>query len=505
MIDTTAAGVWAKLDGARTSLMKRVERYAALTLPKICLPPGFDQMATDQAHDYQSIGAQAVNHVTNKIMLALFAPSRPFFKLQPGKKTKKELDGAGIDEKQIAAILSKAEREAISTLDARGQRPRLYQMIRHLVVAGNVLLCGLDTEKLRVMGMRYFCVKRCADGRLHTLVIKERVKFDELDPAAAAEYKGAVGDAEVDHYRLIQLSTTGDYTMTQWINTQQLSEKFNGKWPEAKLPYRVLTWDLGDEADYATSLVEEYIGDFESMSVLSENVVNGAVLGTEFRWMVNPTGMTSATDLNNSQNGDALPGKKEDVDQVGGGNPQSVEMARELLKDFEQRISRGFLLNSAVTRDAERVTAEEIRMTAMELETAYGGVYSALAVTIQTPLAYWLLMAVDKDIQSKDLQVVIITGLDALSRSGDLENLRLALQDLAMMSQLPPDLQARLDMKLIAEFIGNGRGVDLAGFMLSEDKVKENMAQAAHGRVAEASATAAGEAQAQANAQPPAQ
>src|SRR5690606_39318157 len=103
-----------------------------------------------------------------------------------------------------------------------------------------------------------------------------------------------------------------------------------------------------------------------------------------------------------------------------------------------------FRSNSAMTRDAERVTAEEIRMTAMELETSFGGTYTALAGNFQTPLANWLLEKVDTKIDGKDFRVVVITGLDALSRNGELENLRLVFEDLAALQAAPEALLQRL-------------------------------------------------------------
>lgn len=500
----SASQCWQLLDGIKTTLMNRVERYASLTIPKICLPSGLVAEDTDQTHDYQSIGAQGTNHLTNKIMLALFAPSRPFFRVSAGAATDKELKAAGLDKQTIAPIFAQMERDAVAALDERGQRPKLYALIRHLIVAGNVLL-HLSKKELRVIALRNFCVKRDIRGRVHTLVVKESLKYDELDEDVRATIIGKyVDDSVVDHYRVIKRQPNGDYTMTQWVNEFQLPPKFNGKWSEENLPWRVLTWDLDDASDYATGLIEEYCGDLEAMSVLSESVVDGSVLGAEFRWLVNPTGQTSADDLNKSQNGDALPGLPTDVAPTSGGNPQAIEVALRVLQGYEKRISLGFLLQSGVTRDAERVTAEEIRQTAMELETSFGGVYSTLAQIIQKPIAMWLLSDISgQDIKGTDLKVSVITGLDALSRNGDLENLRAALADLGNTMNLPEPLLARIKFPALAKFVGDGRGIDLTPFLMSEEEYVSAQQAAAQNRVEEAGATAATEAQGAADAQPP--
>lgn len=268
--------------------------------------------------------------------------------------------------------------------------------------------------------------------------------------------------------------------MTQWIDEQRLPQEYNGRWPADKLPYQAITWDIADDADYGTGLVEEYVGDFEALSVLSESVVDGSVLGCEYRWMANPNGVTSVEDVKNSKNGDVLPGMEQDLQPVQGGNPMAIKQASDTLDKYERRVSRGFLMGSAVIRDAERVTQEEVRLTATELETAYGGTYSTLANSVQKPVARWLFEAIDLKLDGADLDVTIITGLDALSRNGDLENFRAAMADMAAVTSVPPELAARMKWEEVAAFVGQGRGIDLSSFILSDaeygQKVQEQQA-----------------------------
>ena len=498
----SAGAVWSRLEGIKQPLLTRVERYAALTIPKVCLPDGFNPESMDQTHDYQSLGAQAVNHVVNKLAVAMFAPSRPFFRVAEGKATKAKAAESGISETDLQAILSAMERASAVMLDKLGQRPKLYQALRHLVVTGNVLMI-LDKGHIRIMGLRYFCVKRTHEGKVHTLVTRERMRFDELDPGIqalwATKYKK---EDMVNHYRLIKRLPNGSYYMCQYVDEQKLPEKYEGRWSEAKMPYRVLTWDLADESDYATGLVEEYAGDFESLSVMAEAIVTGAVVGTEFRWAANPNGMTSVDDLQESRNGDTIPGNPKDIGAITVDVAKGLEIAMKVSNGYEQRISRGFLLTSAVTRDAERVTAEEVRITAMELEGSFGGTYSSLAPSMQTPMAYWMLASADTPIIGSDLDVVIITGLDALSRNGDLDNLRMALSDLASFAQAPEALIQRIKWDDLAEFIGQGRGVDLKRFIMNSTEFAQVQKQLAAQQQAQEVATAGGVASAEAAAQP---
>lgn len=490
-----ASQLWTALDGKRQAFLTRMERCAAMTIPTLLLPTGHNHESDDVTHDYQSIGAQATNHIVNKLMLSLFAPSRPFAKLQTGPKTKKQLAASKISQIDLDEILASGEREAVKQLDSLAQRPKLYLLLRHLVITGNGLLV-LGKDKMRVMGLRTWCVKRNVNGDVQDLVIKERILFDELEDAITSlpNLQRYTGETEVDHYKWIKRVAGGRYTMTQWINETRLPPQFNGRWTEEALPYRVITWNLSDEANYGTGLVEDYRGDLEALSALSESVVDGAILGTEFRWGVNPTGMTSVDDLKDSVNGDTLPASKDDITIINAGTGDGVKTADAIATKYEQRVARGFLLASAVIRDAERVTTEEVRLTANELETAYGGVYSTLASSLQLPVARWLFSSIDLNLGGSDIKVTILTGLDALSRSGDLDNFRMALGDLAQMAALPPAMVARMKWTPITAFIGQGRGVDLKPFFMNDQEAADAEAQAAANRVEESAATAGGEA-----------
>ena len=485
----SAEEAWSALHSLRSSLLLRCERYAALTIVKVMLPDGVDLMSMEQSTDYQSIGARCVNHLTNKFMATMFSPSRPFFRAGAGRATQADLKKLNMDESDLAQGLGKIEREAVALLDRRGQRPKLYQIMRNLIVTGNALLCE-EGDELRAMGLKYYVVKRNCLGKVITLVIKEEVLFDELDHKAQTELAGMHNpDSKVCHYRWIQWDNDKKkYEMTQWVNTTKLGPAFESRWSSEDMPYHALAWDLTDEADYGTGLVEEYIGALEACSAMAEGVVDGAVAGTEMRWLVNPTGMTSAGDFNKSRNGDALPGRPEDIDSVTVGNAQSITVADTVLTRYEQQLSQGFLLFSGTVRNAERVTAEEIRQQAQELESAYGGVYSMLGRMLQGPVARWLIRGIDKELLKSDLTYTVITGLDALSRGSDLENLRLALTDLANLSALPPDLVGRFQYEKLVDFVGNGRGIDLRSLMKSEDEYKAWLDQQAQQRVAEQAA-----------------
>jgi hypothetical protein len=100
-------------------------------------------------------------------------------------------------------------------------------------------------------------------------------------------------------------------------------------------------------------------------------------------------------------------------------------------------------------------------------------------------------------VRGTDLEVVVLTGLEALTRNAALEKLRAALTDLALFEQLPPQLTARFDFAAIATFVGNGRGIDLKPFLKSEEQVRAEQQQAMNDQVTTEAGVAAGQAAAQ--------
>jgi hypothetical protein len=395
-----------------------------------------------------------------------------------------------MDESVLAKALGNIEREASAELDKTGQRYKLYQAVRSLIITGNILL-HLEDDQIRVMSIKYYTLKRDIHGQVMEIVIKECLPFDQLDEEVKAKVVPRHDDTEVDYYRWIKRTPTG-YTMTQWVDTEELGEKFASKWTFDDFPYYPIAWDLADEADYGTGLVEDYNGAFEALSTMSESVVDGAVLNSEIRFLVNPTGQMSPEDLNQSRNGDALPGREGDVATVTAGNFQALQVASNIRDNYVKEVSQAFLLFSNTVRNAERVTAEEIRQLAQELETAFGGVYSALGIQLQKPVAKWLINRVDNEILKKGIEFVIITGLEALSRDGDLQALRGALNDLGLVSQLPPELQGRLKFNALADSIGNGWGIDLTPYLKSDEEYKQYLDEQAQREAATQAAIAAG-------------
>lgn len=501
---------WEVLNALKNTVVRRAERYASWTIPSICPPDGFTEQ-TELQMDYQSVGAECVNSLSNRLVLNLFAPSRPFMRFDVPKDI---LDKLNVDPAMLQDFLSSAERNCVKLLDQMSSRPRLYESIKHLIVTGNCLVqLGEDkTTPIRAIPLKKYCVKRSMSGKVVVIVIKECLKFDELDSKmqqmlreqAPHKYTGESYKIECEWYTEICLQDDGRYAVRTSVDDYMVQGgQYTAMYTEETLPYRALTWELPDGWHYGIGLVEQHAGDFAAISTMSAAQLQSAILASEFRWLVNPAGLTQPEDVVNSQNGDVIPGSPDDVQAIsaaGAGVAQALTMQDTILSKYITRIGRAFLLASAAQRDAERVTAEEIRRDVMELETSLGGVYSRLAVDYQKPLAYWLARMQGVKLEGTDIVPTIITGLDALSRNSDLENLMRAINQLVLVGQaIAADrrLAVALNVSSIASAIFAGNGVESKAFVNDEATQQALIQQ----MVAQEQAVAAAPAQARNQAQ----
>lgn len=483
-----ASSAWEAGAQRKNALLTRCQKYAGFTLPHICTPEGYDEAAEELQTDWQALGAQAVNNLANKLILALFAPSRPFFRLDIPPKLMEKLQ---ITQEVAQGALSQAEKTAMRRLENMAVRPKLYEAVKHLIITGNCLMIlgKKDSVPMRVLGLKRYCVKRSMSGKVLQIVIHEKVRFDELDSdvqkhlkenyAAKYQHMDPMDEkscGEVKYFKHIQWDGIKNYIETVQIDDVLLGEEYQSKWTDENLPYRALTWELCDDNDYGTGIVEQFSGDFAALSSLSEAQIQAAILASEFRWLVNPAGQTSVADLENSTNGSALPGVPNDIIPLITGTGATLQYLESVANQYINRIGRGFLLGSSVIRDAERVTAEEVRLQANELETSLGGVYSRLAVDFQLPMAFWLIKISGVELAGTALEPTIITGLDALSRNSDLEALKLCLQDLAIIGGMSPQTQFVLKMDAIASAIFAGRGVNAEAYVKTPEEQKAEMA-----------------------------
>lgn len=492
----TASELWGNLTASRGTMLDRKQQLAELTIPSALPDSNYNVQTDSLTNGASSLGAQGATNIINKLMMAMFAPGISFLKLaMPAAETAKLMAQLGLqDDSILTDILANGEREAMETLEQSGSRPHLYEGLAHLVVVGDVLMDLSDTSVISFLSLRDYAVKRNRKGKVLKLVMTEVTRVEDLEPEAQAEYRRGTPlcshDDKVTVYTVVKWAS-GMYRSTVWVEDVKLSARHSGRWTEENMPYRCLTWRLPIGQDYGISLAEDYANDLVVHDQVSESLADGAVLASQFRWGCNPSGMTDPTVVEQGRNGSVVPANKNDLSLIFANIGTQLQSAVSIEDLYSRRLGRGFLMNTNVIRNAERVTVEEVRLVANELEQSLGGVYSRQAIDMQGPIARWALRRAKINVKGTAIQPTIITGLDALSRNADLERLMGFLSDVTNYSSLPEDIRMRFNEAAILAAMAAGRGVERSKYLVSEDVYSQRKQEAANAQLQQ-QATAAG-------------
>ena len=381
---------------------------------------------------FQGVGARGVNNLASKLLLALLPPNAPFFRLNIDKYA---LAAEGADASvlsEIEAGLQQVEDSVMDEISRETYRVAIHEALKHLIVAGNALIYMPDDGGMRVFHLDRYCVERDAMGNTLYICTKETLSYMSLSD----ELKELVGVQGESADEAINLYTAVCRKSDHWFVYQDINgiriPSSEGKYKLDKNPFIPLRFTRVDGEDYGRGYVEEYLGDLQSLETLTQAIVEGSAAAAKVLFMVNPNGTTRARTLAESPNGAITQGNAQDVSVLQLNKFNDFRVAQETIREIKDRLGHAFLLTSGVVRQAERVTAEEIRMLSIELESALGGLYSLLSTELQMPMVNRLLVVMKKkkslpELPKNVVNPVIITGVEALGRGNDLQKLDLFL------------------------------------------------------------------------------
>lgn len=478
----SAAAIYGRLQGEKIMFLDRARDASKYTLPTL-IPPAGSSAATKYFTPYQGVGARGVNNLASKLLLALFPPNSPFFRLQIDDFTLEQLTQQEGMRADVEEGLNKIERAVQSEIEAGAIRVSAFEALKHLIVSGNVLCYLPDEGGMRVFPLEKFVVQRDPMGNVLDIVVKETVAHSTL-PKDVQEMLGY----DEDSYKKGDQKNCDIYTRVyledgKWETYQEVKGKIipgsEGTYPKDKTPWIPIRFIKIDGENYGRGYVEEYLGDIKSLEGLSQAIVEGSAAAAKVLFMVNPNGTTSQETVANADNGAVVEGTEADVSVLQLGKYNDFRVALETIAQINERLSYAFLLNSAVQRNGDRVTAEEIRYMAGELESALGGIYSIMSLEFQLPLVSRIMFAMERKkklpvLPKGTVKPVIVTGMEALGRGNDLNKLDAFIQPLLQV----PELMARINMGDYLTRRGTALGIDMKGLVKSEEEIQQEQQQA---------------------------
>lgn len=476
----TAKDRYNKLETERNAYTDRAEKCAKYTIP-MAFPKKTDNANTNYETPYQSIGARGVNNMTSKLMLALFPPNAPFFRLSLGDEVINALGDDTNTLQQWEAALSKIERRIVSYMETHQIRTTAWEALLQLIIAGNVLIFLPPKEGgMRIYRLNNYVVLRDGIGNVKEIVAKDTLTYGTLPAEVRSKFLSGEqdkSDEAVDVYTHTYLEED-NYLSYQEIDGEIIAGS-EQTYPKDACPWIALRLKKLDGESYGRSFVDEYLGDLKVLEALSKSVAQVSAVASNILYLVNPNAVTRISELSKATSGSFIKGRIEDVQVLQVNKTSDLQITTATMKEIEGRLSYAFLLNSAVQRNAERVTAEEIRYVANELEDTVGSIYSILSQEMQLPLVKRFMLQMTREGLIPDMpqgtngvEPLITTGIEALGRGHDLSKLDTFIR---YAQVFPEAFQTRVKQGAILSQIATALGIDSSSVVKSEEEYQQEI------------------------------
>jgi hypothetical protein len=476
-----AYDVWHKLALLREVPLDRARRCSELTLPHLTPPEGHNE--TDILYTpNQSLGAMGVNSLASKLLLSLFPPNTPFFRMRVSEEESVKLQRIATEmgdkgKSFIASIdesLARYERVVMDEIEKDAIRVPMFYALKLLVATGNACVY-VGEEKLKVFSLDKYVAERDPSGNLRNLVIQERVDVNTLPYDVVPELINK--DNCTPLFTYVTLQDDGSYLVKQELKDGTVIEGTEGTYTKDKLPFLVLRWSAIAGEHYGRGLVEEYLGDLNSLEALTKNILDYSAIASKVNFLVHPNGTTRPEDLARAENGEFVIGSVGDVDVFRVEKHGDMSIPYSKIQELSNSLSMAFLLNISVRRDAERVTATEVRYVASDLEDNLGGVYSLLAETLQKPLLNLLITKYTREgllpsLPKGAIEPTLVTGIEALGRGNDYTKLKQFISDVVTIGGQPI-----LNMQDLVSRLGTSLGIEMQGLVKTEEQIQQELEQ----------------------------
>ena len=487
----SAAQRYNQLTSERQQFLDIAYQCSQLTLPYLIVRDNENTTHRPLKTPWQSVGAKAVVTLASKLMLALLPPQTSFFKLQ----VRDDALGEEMDPQirsELDLSFSKMERMVMDTINASNDRVVVHQAIKHLVVGGNSLIF-MGKDGLKNFPLNRYVVDRDGNGNVIEIVTKELISRRVLgippappkvnEVSAGGGLNGKTGshtiDDDVEVYTHVKLDKkNGRWTWYQEADDKHLSNSHSTA-PKNASPWLVLRFNTFDGEAYGRGRVEEFLGDLKSLEGLSQALVEGSAAAAKVVFLVSPSSTTKPQTLAQAGNGAIIQGRPDDVQVVQVGKTADFKTAYELANVLGQRISDAFMVLNI--RQSERTTAEEVRLTQLELEQQLGGMFSLLTVEFLKPYLDRTLMVLQRSGQLPKLpkgivRPQIVAGVNALGRGQDRESL---IQFITTIAQTmgPEAISKFINPDEYIKRLATAQGIDVLNLVKSMSEIQGEMQQ----------------------------
>ena len=473
----TAKSRYDNLSSDRSQFLTEAEDATKLTLPYLIrgheeYDKGMKQLKTP----WQSVGAKGVVALASKLSLSLVPPQTSFFKLQ--------LDESQLGEEfepqvksELDLSFAKIERTILDAIAASDDRVVIHQALQHLVVGGNALIF-MGKTGLKLYPLNRYVIERDGNGDVIEIITKERINKDLIPNYDSDAVTDEEDDNEIDVYTHVKRDNNR-FVWHQEVDGKRLPNS-QGKAPVDSTPWLPLRFNTVDGEAYGRGRVGQFIGDLKSLEALSQAIVEGSAAAAKVVFTVSPSATTKPQTLAAAGNGAIVQGRPDDIGVIQVGKTADFATALQHMQTLEKRLNEAFLILSV--RQSERTTAEEVRMTQMELEQQLGGLFGLLTVEFLVPYLNRKLSIFQKTgeiprIPKGMVKPIIVAGINSLGRGQDVQALGGFLQTIAT-TMGPEAITTYINPDEVIKRLAAAQGIDVLNLVKTVEERQQEQQQA---------------------------
>ena len=345
----------------------------------------------------------------------------------------------------------------------------------------------MGKEGLKLYPLNRFVIERDGNGQVIEIITKESINkdlipnYEDIKPKMGYEspVDGDPDENECEVYTHVRRDNNR-FVWYQEVHGKRLPGS-QGKSPIDSTPWLPLRFNTVDGEAYGRGRVGQFIGDLKSLEALSQAIVEGSAAAAKVVFTVSPSSTTKPQTLAAAGNGAIVQGRPDDIGVVQVGKTADFATALQHMQTLEKRLNEAFLILSV--RQSERTTAEEVRMTQLELEQQLGGLFGLLTVEFLVPYLNRKLSIFQKTgqiprIPKGIVKPIIVAGINSLGRGQDVQALGGFLQTIAQ-TMGPEAIAQYINPEEVVKRLAAAQGIDVLNLVKTSEQLAQEQQQAA--------------------------
>lgn len=477
---------YSELTTNRTEAESRAKKCTKVSIPSLYVDPKVKTQS--YTTPVQGTGARCVNAMANALLLAVLPPNISPMTLRPNlADSETVMEQAGIQKGELETALSEIERAAMDELEADIQiRAVLAEGFKHTCAVGSWLLYIPDEGSAKLYPLTTFVNEVDGLGNVLEIITLDKIAIRLLPDDVRNKLMGQVSEGErnkrmnedAELYTHIQRSESGE----EWEVYQEVEGNIvsgsEGSYPIDACPWIVVSLPKPTTEDYSRPLIEDYRGEFETLEALRKAIRKGAAAAAKILWFLKPTSPMKPEQITRAESGAVIRGNATDLEAMTLNKVHDLNFVKQEADSLARNLELAFGVGTAIQRQGERVTREEIQYLARTLEDARAGIYSSVGTNLMLPIFRRTLDRMQAsgaipEMPEGLVQPRITVGIASLGRGHDFDKL-VRFGEAAKQMVGEEEFKRRVDAGELLARLGAAGDISTKGLVLDPETVQNN-------------------------------